>query len=319
MTAGQLDLGLALRARPVAALRSIRIRPSVVFSVAVLALAALATISPSLLTHGDPLAGNPALSFQAPSLAHPAGTDLHGRDVLVRIIHGARYSTLIGLGAPHHPCQETIMTTTLSAPPEAGPVDFETYGTIYAPRGGAQLAPYGTTDAYPFRGRITTDGPFVPAANRYHLFVSLACPFAHRTLIVRALKGLEDVIGVSVVDPIRDGRGWAFRTGRGQTLDTSGSGFAFLSEAYEASSPHGYTGRVSVPVLWDTLTRQVVSNHFPDITIDLGSRFDPWARHPEVDLYPQDLRSQLDALNDHIGEHVNSGVYHAGFARTQAE
>ena len=211
------------------------------------------------------------------------------------------------------------MTTTLSAPPEAGPVDFETYGTIYAPRGGAQLAPYGTTDAYPFRGRITTDGPFVPAANRYHLFVSLACPFAHRTLIVRALKGLEDVIGVSVVDPIRDGRGWAFRTGRGQTLDTSGSGFAFLSEAYEASSPHGYTGRVSVPVLWDTLTRRVVSNHFPDITIDLGSRFDPWARHPEVDLYPQDLRSQLDALNDHIGEHVNSGVYHAAFARTQAE
>lgn len=99
MTAGQLDLGLALRARPVAALRSIRIRPSVVFSVAVLALAALATISPSLLTHGDPLAGNPALSFQAPSLAHPAGTDLHGRDVLVRIIYGARYSMLIGLGA----------------------------------------------------------------------------------------------------------------------------------------------------------------------------------------------------------------------------
>ncbi len=94
-------------------------------------------------------------------------------------------------------------------------------------------------------------------------------------MIVRALKGLEAVVPVSVVDPIRDGRGWAFRTGAGQTLDSAGNGFAFLSEAYEASVPDGhYTGRVSVPVLWDTQTGQVVSNYFPTITLDLGSQFD---------------------------------------------
>ncbi|WOQ16502.1 glutathione S-transferase family protein [Raineyella sp. W15-4] len=204
------------------------------------------------------------------------------------------------------------------APAEAGPVDFARYGTIYQPRGGAELAPWGTADAYPLRERISDDGPFPAAPGRYHLYVSLACPFAHRTLIVRALKGLEEVVGVSVVDPIRDGRGWAFRTGRGQTLDTAGNGFAFLSEAYEASVPDGhYTGRVSVPVLWDTRERRIVANYYPTITIDLETRFDAWARHPEVDLYPGDLRTDIDALNDHIGEHVNNGVYHAGFARTQ--
>ena len=208
---------------------------------------------------------------------------------------------------------------------EASPFDVDTYGTIYAPRGGAQLAPsglgaQGTVDAYPFRGRITAEGPFTPAADRYHLYVSLACPYAHRTLIVRALKGLQDAISVSVVDPLRDGRGWAFRVGPGQTLDTGGQGFAFLHEAYAASVPDGaYTGRVSVPVLWDKQTAQVVSNHFPDITLDLGAQFNAWAHNPDLDLYPVDLRDDIDALNEHIGEHVNAGVYHAGSARTQAD
>lgn len=216
------------------------------------------------------------------------------------------------------------MTITTPAQ-EAGPVDFDTYGTIYAPRGGTQLAPFGlgpqgTGEAYPFRRRITPEGPFAPASGRYHLYVSLACPYAHRTLIVRALKGLQDAVSVSVVDPIRDGRGWAFRSGRAQTLDTGGQGFAFLAQAYAASVPDGaYTGRVSVPVLWDKQTGQVVSNYFPDITLDLGSQFNDWAQHPEIDLYPHDLRADIDALNAHVGEHVNAGVYHAGFARTQAE
>lgn len=199
----------------------------------------------------------------------------------------------------------------------AGEVDFDAFGTIYQPRGDARAAPQGA-DAYPFRGRVEPGSRFEPAPGRYHLYVSLACPFAHRALIVRAVKGLEQVIGVSVVDPIRDGRGWAFREGPGQTLDTAGNGFSFLSEAYEASSPGGYTGRVSVPVLWDTLTRQVVSNYYPQITLDLGSRFDQWAAHPEIDLYPEHLRPELDELIDDIGEHVNTGVYHAGFAPSQA-
>lgn len=209
--------------------------------------------------------------------------------------------------------------TTLREGVAADPVDFDTFGTIYAPRGGALAAPYGTTDAYPFRGRITEGGPFEPATGRYHLYVCLACPYAQRTLIVRALKGLEQAISVSVVDPIRDGRGWAFREGPGHTLDTAGNGFAFLSEAYLASSGGHYTGRVSVPVLWDKQTQQVVSNNFPDITLDLGNRFNSWAQHPDLDLYPVGLRVEIDRLNDHIGEHVNAGVYHAGFARDQAE
>ncbi len=207
--------------------------------------------------------------------------------------------------------------------PGASPVDFETWGTIYRPRGGAQQAPSGEgadSGVYPFRGRIDPDGEFAPEPGRYHLYVSLACPFAHRTLIVRALKGLEEVIGVSVVDPIRDGRGWAFRSGPGHTLDRAGNGFTLLSQAYEASAPGGvYTGRVSVPVLWDTRTRQVVSNFFPEITLDLGSQFNRWAAHPEVDLYPVPDRDEIDALNAWIGPHLNEGVYHAGFAATQDE
>lgn len=206
---------------------------------------------------------------------------------------------------------------------EASPVDYDTWGTIYQPRGNTRKAPFGDGadhDVYPFRGRIDPDGEFPPEPDRYHLYVSLACPFAHRTLIVRALKGLEEAIGVSVVDPIRDGRGWAFRTGRGHTLDRAGNGFTLLSQAYQASSPNGvYTGRVSVPVLWDTRTHQVVSNYYPEITLDLGSQFNRWAGRPELDLYPVPDRDEIDALNAEIGPHLNEGVYHAGFAATQAE
>lgn len=202
--------------------------------------------------------------------------------------------------------------------PWADPVDFETYGTIYQPRGGAAEAVWGTDTAYPLRGRITPDGEFPAHAGRYHLFVSKACPFAHRALIVRALLGLEEVVSVSVVDPLRDGRGWAFRPFPGSTADTSGEGFRFLSEAYEATvSP--YRGRVSVPLLWDKLQHRAVANYYPTITLDLATQLRHLGAHPEVELYPAHLRTQIDALNDRIGPHVNHGVYHAGFARTQEE
>lgn len=212
--------------------------------------------------------------------------------------------------------QEAPVTLTDVAAP---PADFEEFGTIYHPRGGdIRPTPAGAAEAYPLRGRISDSGPFPPAPGRYHLFVSLACPYAQRTLIVRQLKGLEDVVGYSVVDPIRDARGWAFREGPGLTLDRSGNGFAFLSEAYYQSVPDGrYLGRVSVPVLWDTHTQRAVSNYFPDITVDLGAQFNPWAKVPGLDLYPAGLVDEIDALNDFIGEHVNAGVYHAGFAATQ--
>ncbi|SER95160.1 putative glutathione S-transferase [Propionibacterium cyclohexanicum] len=201
----------------------------------------------------------------------------------------------------------------------AEPVDFERYGTIYHPRGDALVAAPAGEDAYPLRGRVARGGPFEPDTGRYHLYASLACPYAHRTLIVRKLKGLEGAISVSLLDPIRDGRGWAFREGAGQTLDTAGNGFRFLSQAYQASVPGGhYTGRVSVPVLWDKLTGTIVANYFPTITIDLETQFDEWAGNPQLDLYPEDLRADIDELNDCVGEHVNAGVYHAGFADNQS-
>ena len=116
-----------------------------------------------------------------------------------------------------------------------------------------------------FRERVTADGtsPRVAAAGRYHLYISLACPWASRTLIVRNLKGLQDAIGVTVVDPVRDERGWAFRDGTGFSRDPV-NGFAFLSEAYAATSPN-FDGRLTVPVLWDKQMRRIVNNSEDDI------------------------------------------------------
>jgi len=199
--------------------------------------------------------------------------------------------------------------------PVASPVDFVSYGdySVKAPvrADGAFVRPL-----YPFQGRITADGssgfPAVPG--RYHLYVSLACPWAHRSVIVRGLLGLEDVVSLSVVDPIRDGRGWAVRDGPGYGPDPV-NGFTLLREAYEATEP-GYDGHISVPVLWDRDTSQIVSNNFPDITIDLDTQFGALARHG-VDLYPEPLRAEIDALNDVVYTTVNNGVYRCGFATTQ--
>ena len=167
-----------------------------------------------------------------------------------------------------------------------------------------------------FREWVTEDGSsgFPAARGRYHLYVSWACPWAHRTIIVRKLKRLEDVIGMTVVDPIRDDRGWAFRDGPGHSTDPV-NGFQFLSAAYHASDP-AYRGRVTVPVLWDKETCRIVSNSDDDILRMFNSAFNRFT-DSEVDLYPVDLRQEIDRLNDEIYEQVNDGVYRAGFATSQ--
>jgi putative glutathione S-transferase len=167
-----------------------------------------------------------------------------------------------------------------------------------------------------FRGWVTADGRYgYPAEpGRYHLYVSWACPWAHRAIIVRKLKTLEDAIGMTAVDPLRDDRGWAFRDGPGHSTDPI-NGFTFLSEAYLASDPN-YRSRVTVPVLWDTKTNRIVSNSDDDIMRMFNREFDRFTES-RIDLYPADLRKEIDELNGFIYEHVNNGVYRAGFATAQ--
>jgi len=167
-----------------------------------------------------------------------------------------------------------------------------------------------------FRDWVTADGSsgYPAATGRYHLYVSWACPWAHRTIIVRKLKNLEPVIGMTVVDPIRDGRGWAFRKGAGHTLDPI-NGFHFLSEAYTATDP-SYLGRITVPVLWDTVTKRIVSNSDDDLMRIFNREFDQFTTNT-TNLYPDELRQEIDGLNQFIYENVNDGVYRAGFATSQ--
>jgi glutathionyl-hydroquinone reductase len=168
-----------------------------------------------------------------------------------------------------------------------------------------------------FGGWVTENGHsgYPAAKDRYHLYVSWACPWAHRTIIVRKLKQLEDVIGMTVVDPLRDNRGWAFRDGPGHSIDPV-NGFTFLSEAYLATDPN-YHGRVTVPVLWDIETKRIVSNSDDDIMRMFNWEFNRLT-DSSIDLYPEDLRNEIDELNTFIYENVNNGVYRAGFATAQA-
>ena len=159
-----------------------------------------------------------------------------------------------------------------------------------------------------FRGRVAE-----PEAGRYHLYVCLACPWSHRAAIVRELKGLQDAIGISYAHPFRDERGWAF-PGGAFTDDVNGWGF--LREGYEATEP-GFEGRVTVPVLWDEQEGVVVSNESQDIVRMLNADFDGLARNPELDLYPEELRGEIDRLNEVVYRDVNNGVYRAGFATSQ--
>ena len=155
------------------------------------------------------------------------------------------------------------------------------------------------------------DLPALPG--RYHLYISLACPWACRTLIVRKLLGLQDSIGVSIADPVRDDLGWAFREGAGHGPDEA-EGFQYLSEAYKATDP-GFDGRVTVPVLWDRLEKKIVNNSEDDICRMFQTAFAP----PEApNLFPPQLASEQDALSQFLYEKVNNGVYLAGFATEQA-
>ena len=168
-----------------------------------------------------------------------------------------------------------------------------------------------------FREFISADGstPYPGVANRYHLYVSLACPWASRTLIVRNLKRLQDVVGVTVVDPIRDEHGWAFREGPGYSHDPV-NGFIYLREAYTATDPK-FDGRVTVPVLWDKGTRRILNNSEDDICRMFNDAFAPYG-DSHVDLFPKELEDEQAALSAHIYDRVNNGVYKAWFASAQA-
>ena len=167
-----------------------------------------------------------------------------------------------------------------------------------------------------FRTRVTDDDSsrHQVAPDRYHLYVSLACPWASRTLIVRKLKRLENAVSMTVVDPIRDERGWAFRNGPGHTTDPV-NGFRFLSEAYLATDPN-YVGRATVPVLWDKQARMIVNNSEDDICHMLNGVFSRFG-DSTMDLFPPDLADKQRELSAFIYQHVNNGVYKAGFATTQ--
>ena len=167
-----------------------------------------------------------------------------------------------------------------------------------------------------FRDFVSADGstPYPAIAGRYHLYISLACPWASRTLIVRHVKTLEDVIGVTVVDPVRDERGWAFRDGPGYSHDPV-NGFKFLSEAYAATDPN-FDGRVTVPVLWDKQTHRIVNNSEDDICRMFNDVFAAFGNR-DVNLFPKDIETEHAKLSSFIYDNVNNGVYKAGFASKQ--
>jgi len=167
-----------------------------------------------------------------------------------------------------------------------------------------------------FRDWVTSGpaGQYPATPGRYHLYISLACPWASRTLIVRKLLGLEDVIGVTVVDPVRDERGWAFREGPGYSPDPV-NGFQYLSEAYHATDPK-FHGRVTVPVLWDKKTSKIVNNSEDDICRMFNDAFRPFARN-SLDLFPREIEEEHAKLARFIYDKINNGVYKAGFATNQ--
>ncbi|MGB3199269.1 MAG: glutathione S-transferase C-terminal domain-containing protein [Nodosilinea sp.] len=165
-----------------------------------------------------------------------------------------------------------------------------------------------------FRQRIEPGGNYPPEANRYQLIVGMGCPWAHRTLVTRALKGLEGAIAIISVMPSPDEGCWVF--------ESPFRGCRTLPELYRQAQS-GYGGRATVPVLWDTHTASIVNNESAEIIVILNEAFDEWATHPEVDLYPENfrpenLRPEIDRWNDRIYSAVNNGVYRCGFAQTQA-
>ena len=174
-----------------------------------------------------------------------------------------------------------------------------------------------------FHNYVTADGSpgptgiggFAAERGRYHLYVSLACPWAHRTLIFRKLKKLDDVISVSVTEALLGKKGWEFGTEPGATLDTV-NGKPVLADIYVLADPR-YSGRASVPVLWDKKQRTLVNNESSEIIRMLNSAFDAFT-DVRTDYYPAELRPEIDRINELVYSTVNNGVYRAGFATTQA-
>jgi glutathionyl-hydroquinone reductase len=188
----------------------------------------------------------------------------------------------------------------------------------------AQRTPAGrfVRPATRFRNFVTADGSagptgeggFPAARDRYHLYVSLACPWAHRTVIMRKLKGLEEIVSLSVVEPLYGPHGWRFGTGAG-TIPDSVNGAHELMEIYLRADPK-YTGRVSVPVLWDKERRTIVNNESAEIIRMFNGAFGRFT-NVRTDYYPQALREEIDRVNTLVYENVNNGVYRTGFATTQ--
>ena len=168
-----------------------------------------------------------------------------------------------------------------------------------------------------FRNWVTASGEsgYLTEPDRYHLYVSLACPWAHRTVIFRKLKKLEGVISLSVVDPIRDHRGWRFTGSEGEFPDEI-NGFSLLSEAYLKSDP-SFDGRVTVAVLWDKKTQRIVNNESSEIIRMLNAEFNAFTEST-IDYYPVELREEIDEINAFVYTNINNGVYRTGFATTQA-
>lgn len=176
-------------------------------------------------------------------------------------------------------------------------------------------------DASKFRDWVTADGAPGPsgeggleaAPGRYHLFVSWSCPWAHRTLIMRKLKRLEDVVSVSIADRPKTA-GWTYSAGLDE-LKPGADGLFHLHQAYAAANP-AYSGKVTVPTLWDRERKSVVNNESSEIIRMLNGAFGAWAE-PSMDYYPADLAPGIDEINDFVYEHLNNGVYRTGFARSQ--
>jgi putative glutathione S-transferase len=189
---------------------------------------------------------------------------------------------------------------------------------MLSPPPGAELVPFGGT-ARPttFNGLITGDGStgYAAEAGRYQLYASLACPWSHRALIVRELLGLEHVVGLTLTDPIRDERGWRFAAADGGIDPVTGA--RYVSELYLATDP-AYAGRFTIPCLWDTRTHRIVTNDIPQITVTFETEFRAFHLPGAPDLYPEELRPDIDALGTLIFHAVNNGVYKAGLATSQA-
>ena len=155
---------------------------------------------------------------------------------------------------------------------------------------------------------IQTENKYQPATKRYRLFVGLGCPWAHRTLVVRALKGLEDVISITIASPAGNKGIWVF--------ENEQEGCQTLPELYDLAKP-GYNGRATVPVLWDDQTKTIVNNESSDIIVMLNAEFNQFAKNPNLDLYPEQLKVKIDEWNEKIYHTVNNGVYRCGFAQSQ--